>query len=87
MANKTVELKVLVDPDVRTQIDKVRGLVPMSAWLRDAVLSKLTYELTPGEEGALLWFIKRHLDAERGQPNYTLLQTVREKLSRPRVTS
>lgn len=41
MANKTVELKVLVDPDVRTQIDKVRGLVPMSAWLRDAVLSKL----------------------------------------------
>lgn len=49
MANKTVELKVLVDPDVRTQIDKVRGLVPMSAWLRDAVHMKLNYEAGKSE--------------------------------------
>lgn len=44
MANKTVELKVLVDPDVRTQIDKVRGRVPMSTWLRDAAQIRMRVE-------------------------------------------
>lgn len=44
MANKTVELKVLVDPDVRSQIDKVRGRVPMSTWLRDAAQVRMRAE-------------------------------------------
>lgn len=34
---KTSEIKVLVDPETRAQIDQARGLASISAWVREAI--------------------------------------------------
>ena len=37
----TTEIKVLVEPELKAQVNKARGLVSLSAWVRDAIEMKL----------------------------------------------
>lgn len=37
----TAEIKVLVEPELKTQVNQARGLVSLSAWVRDAIEMKL----------------------------------------------
>ncbi len=43
MSTKTCELKVLVDPELRAQVNQARGMVPLSAWVREAIEWKLKF--------------------------------------------
>jgi len=43
---KSAEIKFYLEPELRSQVEQDRGLVSLSAWMRDAIRLKLSSNTT-----------------------------------------